>query len=98
MIDEFDIETHIIDNHNNINKIMVLFSGIIGYRSNKNSIISQKNHLIHQSHLSHVQREKIKNSNIEYLNFLNSIEINYMISFDYLKKNNQQENKSKLVF
>lgn len=107
MADDYDIETNVIDNYNNMNKIMILLSGSTIFKSGKciNIYDLKKN-------INHTQREKIKNSNIEYLNFFNSIElisefkselkskILFEISFeknslfDHMTKNN----KSKLVF
>ncbi len=65
---DVDIESHIINNHNNINKIMLLLSGSTLLKSGRCSNIYDV-----KKNINHIQREKIKNSNIEYLNFLNSI-------------------------
>lgn len=109
MTDEFDIDTHIINNYNNINKIMILLSGSTIFKSCKCTNIYDL-----KKNINHTQREKIKNSNIEYLNFCNSFELiselkselkskisfekNYL--FDHMIKNNKQKSKSKskLVF
>jgi len=105
MADDFDMDTHIIDNYNNMNKIMILLSGSTIFKSGKCTNIYDL-----KKNINHTQREKIKNSNIEYLNFCNSFEFiselkselkseisfekNYL--FDHMIKNNKQ--KSKLVF
>ena len=103
MADDFDIDTHIIDNYNNMNKIMILFSGSTIFKSGKCTNIYDL-----KKNINHTQREKIKNSNIEYLNFCNSFELiselkseisfekNYL--FDHMIKNNKSKSKSKLIF
>jgi hypothetical protein len=111
MIDDFDIETNIIDNYNNMNKIMILLSGSTIFKSGKCTNIYDI-----KKNINHTQREKIKNSNIEYLNFCNSFEyLNFCNSFelrfdfksekkclfDHMTKNNTKNNvktQSKLVF
>ena len=107
MADEFDIETNVIDNYNNMNKIMILLSGSTIFKSGKCTNIYDL-----KKNINHTQREKIKNSNIEYLNFCNSFEliselkskISFEILFeknnlfDHMTKNNKSKSKSKLVF
>ena len=110
MIEDIDIESHIINNHNNINKIILLLSGSTIFKSRKCTNIYNL-----EKNINHIQREKIKNANIEYLNFLNYIEtvetveiskillekINYFdcgFMLNHIINNNLQKDKSKLVF